>query len=74
MADEGRTLEQLKDDPMALEHAMLRVRQRHEAAGDADKLTFGDLLREAREEANAAWERAARGEDFTSRYSLGKRL
>lgn len=61
-------------DSERLEHALLRVRHRHEAAGDANTLTFGDLLREARVEADAEAERLARGEDFTARYSLGKQV
>lgn len=57
---------------MALEHALLRVRMRHEAAGDADRLTFAELLHEARQEAAAEHERLARGEDFTARFKLGQ--
>jgi hypothetical protein len=30
--------------------ALLRVRHRHEKAGDAGKYTFGELLKEARKE------------------------
>jgi hypothetical protein len=36
----------------------------HEAAGDAHKMTFGQLLHEARAEAQAEYEELARGEDF----------
>jgi hypothetical protein len=69
----GLTLEEVKTDPTVLERAMLRVRHRHEDAGDANKLTFGDLLMEAREEAKRTYERLARGEDYTKRSSLGSR-
>lgn len=57
---------------MALEHALLRVRMRHKSAGDADRLTFAELLQEARQEAATEHERLARGEDFTARFSLGQ--
>jgi hypothetical protein len=67
----GTPLEKLKDDPMLLELALVRVRRRHEPAGH--KLSFGDLLREASKEADADYERSLRGEDFTSRYSLRKK-
>jgi len=66
----GISLEQMKTDPMVLELAMLRVRHRHEDAGDIHKLKFGDLLHEARAEAQATYERHARGEE---RYLLGRR-
>jgi hypothetical protein len=62
-----------KNDLEGLELALLRVRHRHEAAGDAHKMTFGDLLMEACEEARAEEERLARGEDFTARYGMDKK-
>jgi hypothetical protein len=71
--DGGITLEQFRENPIVLEQAMTRVRHRHEKAGDTDKLTFGDIVREAREEVEAEYQRLARGEDFTARYSLGRR-
>lgn len=55
----GLSLEQHKTDPMVLERAMLRVRLRHEDAGDTDKLTFGDLLKEASAEAQKTHDRLA---------------
>jgi len=70
--ERGLTLEELKTDPMVLEEAMLRVRLRHEEAGDTDKLTFGDLLMEAKKEAQDQYERLARGETILSRAKAGK--
>ena len=46
------TSEQMRDSHLAIETALLRVRHRHEKAGDAHKYTFGELLKEARKELN----------------------
>jgi hypothetical protein len=46
----GMSLEEVRNSHLAIEMALLRVRHRHEKAGDAHKYTFGELLREARKE------------------------
>jgi len=53
----GLTLEQHLNDPVAFGMAMRRVRDRHAEAGIVT--TFGQLMREAREELNAANQRLA---------------
>jgi hypothetical protein len=67
----GQTLEERHNSHDAIERALLRVRHRHEKAGDAHKYTFGELLREARKELDEQCERMRRtgkddyGESFT---------
>lgn len=46
------TIDEMRNSHEALEWALLRVRHRHEDAGDAHKYTFGDLLKEASKELN----------------------
>jgi hypothetical protein len=44
------TIDEARNSHEALEWALLRVRHRHEKAGDAHKYTFGELLKEASKE------------------------
>ncbi|HEY1896714.1 MAG TPA: hypothetical protein VGG62_10600 [Terracidiphilus sp.] len=44
------TIAEIRKSHEALEWALLRVRHRHEKAGDAHKYTFGELLKEASKE------------------------
>ena len=69
----GMTPEQMRDSPIALERHMSNVRLRHRAAGDLDKLTFGDILREARQDLNDAYERARTGVSFLERRGIPPR-
>jgi hypothetical protein len=46
----GETPEERHNSHQAIEMALLRVRHRHEKAGDAHKYTFGELLKEASKE------------------------
>jgi hypothetical protein len=46
----GLTTEEIRKSHLAIEMALLRVRHRHEKAGDAHKYTFGELLKEASKE------------------------
>jgi hypothetical protein len=44
------TIDEARKSPEVIERALLRVRHRHEKAGDAHKYTFGELLKEASKE------------------------
>lgn len=44
------TIDEARKSHLAIEMALLRVRHRHEKAGDAHKYTFGELLKEASKE------------------------
>lgn len=44
------TIDEMRKSHEALEWTLLRVRHRHEKAGDAHKFTFEELLREASKE------------------------
>lgn len=44
------TIDEIRNSHDAIERALLRVRHRHEKAGDADKYTFGEMLKEASKE------------------------
>ena len=44
------TIDEARKSHECLEWALLRVRHRHEKAGDAHKYTFGELLKEASKE------------------------
>ena len=44
------TIDEMRNSHESLEWALLRVRHRHEKAGDAHKYTFGELLKEASKE------------------------
>ena len=46
----GETIAEARKSHQAIEMALLRVRHRHEKAGDAHKYTFGELLKEASKE------------------------
>jgi hypothetical protein len=46
----GETFAEARKSHQAIEMALLRVRHRHEKAGDAHKYTFGEMLREASKE------------------------
>jgi hypothetical protein len=54
------TLDEMHDSHLAIEMALLRVRHRHEKAGDAHNYTFGELLKEARKELDEQYERMKR--------------
>jgi hypothetical protein len=56
----GMTPEEMRNSHQAIEWVLLRVRHRHEKAGDAHKYTFGELLREARKELDEKYERMKR--------------
>ena len=45
------SLDEVRNSHLAIEMALLRVRHRHEKAGDAHKYTFGELLRDFRSNA-----------------------
>jgi hypothetical protein len=54
------SLDEVRNGHLAFEMARLRVRHRHEKAGDAHKYTFGELLREASRELDEQIERMKR--------------
>jgi hypothetical protein len=63
----GVPIDKLKDDPLLLELAMLRVRMKHDADGTGKGMTFGDLLKEASAEADKDYESLASSESFIER-------
>ena len=56
----GMSLEEVRNSHLAIEMALLRVRHRHEKAGDAHKYTFGELLKEASKELDEALDQIQR--------------
>ena len=70
----GMSLEEVRNSHLAIEMALLRVRHRHEKAGDAHKYTFGELLKEASKELDEQIERMKRTgkDDFEDRLFKAK--
>jgi len=64
----GVPLEQLHEDPMGIELALLRVRHRHEDAGDADKIPFGQMMKEARVDLDQEIEQLRQGKTAVERF------
>lgn len=64
----GVPLERLHEDPMGIELALLRVRHRHEAAGDADQIPFGQMLKEARVDLDQEIEHLRQGKTAIERF------
>jgi len=70
----GMSLEEVRNSHLVIETAPLRVRHRHEKAGDAHKYTFGELLKEASKELDERIERMKRTgkDDFEDRLFNSK--
>ena len=70
----GMTAEEMRNCHLAIEMALLRVRHRHQKAGDAHKYTFGELLKEASKELDEQTERMKRTgkDDFEDRLFNSK--